>query len=265
MKLSRILKKGLKGDDVAFLQKILIDRKLLNAKPDGDFGSVTEIAVKKYQKSLGLKDDGIVGPFTWSKLTESVVLESTPKPKTVITSNTTPVAPVTKPSGSGVVAKTSKPFPHTPAYSVGKNTFVYDNILEKGEYYTTKSVKKTIYLHHTSGGSNPINTISGWAKDGKPNQPLVISTAYVIGRESRDGDTTFDGKIFRAFDDAHWGYHLGLKHKDNKEFNAQAIGIEICNYGYLVKDKRGKYINYVGGEIMPSNVQELERPFLGIS
>ena len=35
---------------------------------DGDFGSNTLEAVKKFQSDCGLKADGIVGPLTWGAL-----------------------------------------------------------------------------------------------------------------------------------------------------------------------------------------------------
>ena len=35
---------------------------------DGIFGANTETAVKKFQKDLGLTQDGIVGPETWDKI-----------------------------------------------------------------------------------------------------------------------------------------------------------------------------------------------------
>ncbi len=35
---------------------------------DGDFGSGTESAVKKFQKAKGLSADGIIGTDTWNKL-----------------------------------------------------------------------------------------------------------------------------------------------------------------------------------------------------
>ena len=57
-----ILKNGSKGDDVKKLQE------KLGVEAIGTFGPKTEAAVKAWQKTNGLKDDGIVGDATWSKL-----------------------------------------------------------------------------------------------------------------------------------------------------------------------------------------------------
>ena len=57
-----LLKNGSKGDDVKKLQE------KLKLTADGAFGLRTEDAVKAWQKANGLKDDGIVGDTTWSKL-----------------------------------------------------------------------------------------------------------------------------------------------------------------------------------------------------
>ena len=63
------LKKGSKGDTVQEVQKILKTRGYYTGKIDGDYGPLTEEAVKKYQKSVkGLLVDGIVGPITCKKL-----------------------------------------------------------------------------------------------------------------------------------------------------------------------------------------------------
>ena len=59
---SRTLRKGMKGDDVAKMQKAL------GITADGDFGFGTQTAVKKWQKSNGLVADGIVGPATQAKM-----------------------------------------------------------------------------------------------------------------------------------------------------------------------------------------------------
>lgn len=60
--LTRILKKGCKGNDVKELQKEL------KIKVDGIFGNDTKIAVKKFQKANKLTADGIVGKNTAHKL-----------------------------------------------------------------------------------------------------------------------------------------------------------------------------------------------------
>ena len=57
-----VLKNGSTGPEVKKLQN------LLNITVDGNFGTTTEAAVKKYQQNNGIAADGIVGPETWAKL-----------------------------------------------------------------------------------------------------------------------------------------------------------------------------------------------------
>lgn len=61
-----VLKLGSRGNEVKALQE------KLNLKADGIFGSITEEAVKDFQRSNGLEVDGIVGANTLSKLNLSV-------------------------------------------------------------------------------------------------------------------------------------------------------------------------------------------------
>lgn len=65
-----ILRKGDKGEQVKALQLLLIgnDCSCGERGADGDFGSKTVSAVKKYQKKKGLEPDGVVGPATWGAL-----------------------------------------------------------------------------------------------------------------------------------------------------------------------------------------------------
>jgi uncharacterized protein (TIGR02594 family) len=58
----RELAKGASGPDVEFLQAAL------GIPPDGEFGEVTEAAVKGFQCACGLVVDGEVGPATWEKI-----------------------------------------------------------------------------------------------------------------------------------------------------------------------------------------------------
>jgi peptidoglycan hydrolase-like protein with peptidoglycan-binding domain len=62
------LKRGSKGDTVKELQTILKEKKLYNGKIDGDYGPLTETAVKKLQKQQGNTPDGWFGPKTCKKL-----------------------------------------------------------------------------------------------------------------------------------------------------------------------------------------------------
>jgi cell wall-associated NlpC family hydrolase len=60
---------------VAQVQQCL-NRKGSRLTVDGDFGRLTEDAVKRFQGRVGLEADGVVGPKTWAALTHSV--QSTP-------------------------------------------------------------------------------------------------------------------------------------------------------------------------------------------
>lgn len=68
-----ILRKGSKGKYVTLLQTKLKNKGYDLGKygVDGDFGSVTEKAVKEFQKDNGLTVDGIVGEKTWKVLDSS--------------------------------------------------------------------------------------------------------------------------------------------------------------------------------------------------
>ena len=64
------IRRGSKGETVAEMQGILerLGYDLGSCGVDGDFGRMTEKAVKAFQKDHGLKTDGICGPKTWKEL-----------------------------------------------------------------------------------------------------------------------------------------------------------------------------------------------------
>ena len=66
----RMLKRGMAGADVKTLQAALVAYGFScgSAGADGDFGSGTETALKKFQTKYGLGADGIAGRGTWGKL-----------------------------------------------------------------------------------------------------------------------------------------------------------------------------------------------------
>ena len=67
-----LLKYGSRGTEVKNLQQQLIKLGYLKGKADGIFGSQTRAAVIKFQKDYKLKQDGIVGPETRSKLSAAM-------------------------------------------------------------------------------------------------------------------------------------------------------------------------------------------------
>ena len=58
---TRLLKRGVSGNDVKDLQSFLNKQLSLNLIADGQWGSKTEVAVSVFQTKYKLKVDGIVG------------------------------------------------------------------------------------------------------------------------------------------------------------------------------------------------------------
>ncbi|MDY7013050.1 MAG: peptidoglycan-binding protein [Cyanobacteriota bacterium] len=73
--LTRILRQGMRGDDVKALQTILKAQGFDLGEVDGDFGERTKAAVIKFQTQADLTVDGEVGPQTWKALDPDAEVE----------------------------------------------------------------------------------------------------------------------------------------------------------------------------------------------
>ena len=250
MKLQRVIMLKMSGDDVKWMQSKLKEHGFHKEKIDGYFGQNTLISVTNFQRKIGVKADGVVGPQTWSQL-------STYDPNPLII--------------EVKVESKINDIPNVISYIGDDGLKIYDELLTEEEYYKKETQKNTIWLHHTAGGSRPDWTIGGWEKDFKKDDsgnpeidkkgnliPLKIATQYVIGRKSSNGNTLWDGKILRAFDDRYWAYHLGINRSNSDQLNSRSIGIEICNYGPLTLGKDGRYYNYVNKPINEQDIVELD-------
>ena len=194
--------------------------------------------VKQIQLALGLKADGIFG-----KKTENAVIE------------------FQKENGlfaDGIVGEQT-----LDALNINFDTdlsiFNYGDFdideyhLPKGEYLEDNYKNDYIILHHTAGGANPRAVVDGWSKDciGK------VATEFVVGGQNcKSGNTKYDGQIVRAFPEGCQGYHIGKS--GSSYMNTHAVGIEICNFGYL---KDGK--TYTGTLADQSQIVTLDSPFRG--
>ncbi|MGI6129325.1 MAG: glycosyl hydrolase family 18 protein [bacterium] len=74
----RMLTLGTKGDDVAELQATLARLGFKLGPIDGDFGPLTQQAVRQFQARHNLVTDGIAGPATWAALREALANLSQP-------------------------------------------------------------------------------------------------------------------------------------------------------------------------------------------
>ena len=145
-----------------------------------------------------------------------------------------------------------------------------DLFLQKGEYYQETAEKTVLFLHHTAGSHRPDYVIYGWDSDDQPDKtgkktPRSVATAYVIGGLSTrtPSDTTWDGQVYRAFDDQYWAHHLGTIQANNRFLNRHSVAIELCNYGPLTKGLNGKFYTYVNSEVPADQIITLDKPFRG--
>ena len=105
--------------------------------------------------------------------------------------------------------------------------------LDFGEYIGDSTPKNMVFLHHTAGSHRPDWTIHGWNTDGTSTNKSRVATSWVIGGKStRDGNDDFDGKVYRAFDEEYWAYHLGTRSSDTNGINLNK-NIIIISMVYL--------------------------------
>jgi N-acetylmuramoyl-L-alanine amidase len=86
-------------------------------------------------------------------------------------------------------------------------------------FLPAKYPKRRIVLHHTAGNVyGDLLTLT---------QNKLVSVPYLIGR---------DGVIYNLFDWRGWSYHLGPGAIGGNETQSKlSIGIELTNYGFLIK------------------------------
>jgi N-acetyl-anhydromuramyl-L-alanine amidase AmpD len=97
----------------------------------------------------------------------------------------------------------------------------------ESQYYNESTEKKQIVLHHTVGG-NVDGTISWWK-----TTTDRVGTAMIIEK---------NGDIYQIFSSKKWAHHLGLHTTNNVALNKSSIGIEIVNWGGLIKLNNDWYV-----------------------
>jgi peptidoglycan hydrolase-like protein with peptidoglycan-binding domain len=201
-------------------ENVKILQRFLGLKDDGDFGPKTEATVKKWQSEHKLLPDGIVGPKTWSAMKLDQLVST----------------------------DISESFNSDP-----ENLIIKQSFLPKGEYYSGPTNKDWIFLHHTAGWHNPYNTIKAWAEDTRGR----VATEFVLGGPSiRGNDDRFDGELVQCIPTGGYGWHLGQN--GSQIMHTNSVGIEVCNFGYIVNGK-----TYAGTDAHKSQIVELPKAFRG--
>lgn len=147
------LKKGDRGNDVKTLQHYL------HLYEDGVFGSITEEAVKTFQRKKGLKVDGIVGMATWSALVPLIIKKSKRKITEII------VHCSATPEGKHYTVEDIRKWHKAQGWSdAGYHYLVYlDGSIHNGRDVDIVGAHCTGHNSHSIG----VCYIGGVAKDGK--------------------------------------------------------------------------------------------------
>ena len=128
---------------------------------------------------------------------------------------------------------------------------IHKHYMPEGQYVNKKSKKEYLFLHHTAGWHNPYKTINNWANDSRGR----IATEFVIGGQSIfNTDFQYDGEVVQAFPEGYYAWHLGKN--GNQEMHTNSVGIEVCNFSYIVNGKC-----YAGYDVHESQIVELQDPF----
>lgn len=126
--------------------------------------------------------------------------------------------------------------------------------LSPSQFIRQEFPKTQIFLHFTAGGPSARNVIDYWNAD----EP-TIATAFVIDRNTAG--------VYECFNPDYWSYHLGIKGTKGR-LDKASIGVEICNYGPLLR-RKGKYYawpkNYSSVVVPNDEVHHLDRAFRGFS
>jgi hypothetical protein len=231
-----MIKRGDKGENVKQLQIFL------GIPADGDFGPMTEKAVKEWQSKNNLSDDGIVGPKT---------LRAMGLIDTHINEEKEDLGDDTIRHGELVINQAFMP---------------------KDEYFPGPTKKSWFFLHHTAGWNNPYKTIRNWSNDKRG----AVATEFCIGGQKiTNNDAQFDGEVVQAFPEGGYGWHLAV---GRRPVHTHSVGVEVNCFGQLTQGgyyKRSshgkmwiskdpdKFYTYVGTEAHPDQVFDLGRKFRG--
>jgi len=225
-------------------------QKALSIETTGFDNMQTRAAVKNFQLRMNLPGTGIIDDLTYQKLLNIMpTIKDKEIKKEIIMDQHVDISATTDLSET-------RP-------NIIRPITLIEKYLSNDQYCRDPVTKyEYIFIHHTSGWDNPLNTVSDWQADTRGK----IGVQYVIGGKSikNDSTTDYDGKIVKCIPDNFWAYHLGSTTTDgiNPYMHKNSIGIELCNFGYLTKNN-SSFKTYTGADVDSSQVIDLKFKFRG--
>jgi len=138
-------------------------------------------------------------------------------------------------------------------YTTDNGLVIHRHFLPVGEYKQGPINAEWLFLHHTAGWHNPYKTIDNWGRDSRG----AVATEFVLGGPSVKGnDDKYDGEMVQSFPHGDYGWHLGKN--GSQKMHVNSVGIEVCNFGYVVNGK-----TYAGTTVADSQIVELSKEFRG--
>ena len=138
-------------------------------------------------------------------------------------------------------------------YTTDNGLVIHRHFLPVGEYKQGPINAEWLFLHHTAGWHNPYKTIDNWANDSRG----AVATEFVLGGPSVKGnDDKYDGEMVQAFPEGNYGWHLGKN--GSQKMHVNSVGIEVCNFGYVVNGK-----TYANTIVDKSQIVTLPQAFRG--
>lgn len=130
---------------------------------------------------------------------------------------------------------------------------IQQHYLPNGEYKVGPTNKEYLFLHHTAGWHKPFNVIDDWGRDKRG----AVGTEFCLGGPSVKGDNfEWDGVLAHAFPEGGYAWHLGVN--GSQYMHTHSVGIEVCNFGYIVDGK-----TYSGAVAHESQIVTLDKAFRG--
>ena len=196
--------------------------------------------VKELQSYLKISADGIFGRGTETAVKKFQALNSL--------------------TADGIVGPSTWDAMELASTDISEKFYVTENGLEveqyflpSGEYKQGPTNKEFAFIHHTAGWHNPYRVIDSWGRDSRG----AVATEFVLGGASVKGnEDEYDGKLLQALPEGGYGWHLGKN--GSQHMHTHSVGIEVCNFGYVVNGK-----TYAGTKVDNSQIVTLDKPFRG--